>query len=305
MRNTFVKTLFEIAKKDKNVILITGDLGYNVFEEYKKELPNQYINIGVCEQNMIGVSAGLAHEGKKVFAYSIVPFATLRCLEQIRNDVAYHNLPVVIVGVGGGYSYGMLGATHHAIEDYGILKTIPNMTIVCPGDPIEVESAVCEFYRIKGCGYLRLARSGEPDIHKRPISFSFGTPIIVTSGKDISIISTGGVLELALEAVNELKNLGIEAELISVHTIKPLQWDIILNSIKKTGNVITIEEHNIIGGFGQDVATMMYRNSIQARFMNLGIQDKFMHVVGSQSYLRDCNNINQKSIVEQSLKWLK
>src|SRR3982751_2787827 len=197
MRNAFLDTLYELARQDDRIVFITGDLGFRVVEKFMENMPNQFLNAGVAEQNMTGIAAGMALSGKISFTYSIANFPILRCLEQIRNDVCYHRANVKVVAVGGGFAYGSLGATHHATEDLAIMRALPEMTVVAPGDPEEAAAATEAVAAHDGPCYLRLGRAGEQKVHARPIHFQLGKAIQVRQGTDITLISTGGMLQTA------------------------------------------------------------------------------------------------------------
>lgn len=209
MRDTFVKTLIEIAKKDRNVHLITGDLGFGVLKPYWEELPEQFTNAGIAEQNMTGIAAGMAREGKIVFTYSIGNFPTLRCLEQIRNDCAYHNANVKVVCVGGGFVYGSLGMSHHATEDLSIMRALPDVTVLAPGDLTEAEEATKAIYNQPGTCYLRLGRGGEKQIHENINKFQIGKAININKGNRIAIFSTGAIFDEVIEASEMLNKRDI------------------------------------------------------------------------------------------------
>jgi transketolase len=297
MRRAFIKTLLELAQKDKDIYLLTGDLGFSVFEEFKKKFPNRFINCGVAEQNLIGVAAGLALKGKKVFVYSIIPFITLRCLEQIRNDICLHNLNVKIVGVGAGFSYGAQGPTHHAIEDLGVMRSLANLTIFCPADPIETELVVKKMAKIKGPVYLRLGKSREENIYSKIFSFKTGKANLVKEGKDIAIIGIGPIIKNAILATEELeKKLNISIKIISMTTLKPLDRNIILKLAEEMRAIFTIEEHSLIGGLGSAVAEVLAESNSKIIFKRIALPDNFCKEVGTQEYLREKNNLSVNAI---------
>lgn len=302
MRITFVDTLFSLAKKNKRIMLLTGDLGFSVFEKYMKQFPNQFLNMGVAEQNMTGVAAGMAIEGKMPLIYSIAPFATMRNFEQIRNDICYQNLNVKIVGVGAGFSYGPYGHTHHGLEDIGILRTLANLVILCPGDPIEVALATKAMLNHIGPVYLRLGKAGEPNIHKTIPSFKIGKGILIEDGKDITIIGTSTLLQKAWEVASSLKEKGLLVRLISMHTIKPLDTQIILESARETPAIFTLEEHSTIGGLGSAVAEVLAENRANVIFKRIGVPDRFSKVIGSQEYMRTANGLSIERVIETILK---
>lgn len=304
MRIAFVRTLMELAEQDNNIMLITGDLGFTVFEEFKEKHPAQYLNIGVSEANMIGVAAGMALTGKTVFTYSIIPFATMRCYEQIRNDICYQNANVKIVGVGGGYSYSYFGATHHAIEDIGIMRTTPNITVVCPGDPWETEEATRALARMQGSAYLRLGKRGEPLVHPPGISFEIGKGIIISRGTDVALIATSTMLEGAIAAGRVLKEKGVSPSVISMHTIKPIDRAMILNAASGHKVILALEEHNIYGGLGSAIAEIIAESPYKPRFKRIGVQDSFPHTIGTQIYLRGQHGLNPEQIVDTAVSLL-
>ena len=287
MRTTFVKTLLALAKKDPSIWLLTGDLGFTVLEEFRDGLPDQYLNAGVAEQNMVGVAAGLAMTGKTVFVYSIVPFATFRCFEHIRNDVCYHELPVCIVGVGGGYSYGHMGSTHHALEDIAALRSLPNMTVVCPGDPLEVEGAVKSIVELRRPCYLRLGKAGEPKLHD-PAKFSFtlGKSIEMLSGNSVTLIATSNMLETALNAANLLKEKKLQPRLLSMHTVKPIDRDALFKAADETPLIVTVEEHIPTGGLGGAVAEALAGHTRRPPQLICSAPDRFADTTGSQKFFR-------------------
>src|SRR5512142_1905136 len=247
MRNGFFRALFDLARNDQRIQLVVGDLGFGVVEPFMKELPAQFTNSGVAEQNMTGIAAGLALSGKIVFTYSIGNFPTLRCLEQIRNDVCYHQANVKVVAVGGGYSYGPLGISHHATEDLAIMRALPNMTVVAPGDQWETREATKALVERDGTAYLRLDKSSAPATARPGETFAIGRARKVREGSDITLAATGGILGAALEAADSLVEQGIACRVLSVHTIKPFDTDAILRACKETGGIVTVEEHTIDG----------------------------------------------------------
>lgn len=298
MRTRFTETLYEIAKKDRDVNLITGDLGFGVFNKFWTDLPKQFINAGICEQNMTGVAAGMGMEGKTVFTYSIGNFPTLRALEQIRNDVAYHRSNVKIVCVGGGFAYGALGMSHHATEDLSIMRALPEMVVFSPCDPVEVEAITKFAYEMNGPCYIRLGRGGENILHKGKINFKLGKALKLISGDDIVIFATGGIAEEAIKASQKLKNDNIKVGVYSFHTIKPIDVDLIKKIALKNKTIITLEEHNNIGGLGGAVAEVMTTFKNGSKLIRLGLDDTYTSVVGSQNYLRNYYNLSSDHIVK-------
>lgn len=305
MRLTFINTLHEIAKMNNNIILLTGDLGFSVFENFTQDLPKQYLNAGIAEQNMTGVAAGLAMEGKIPFIYSIIPFITMRNFEQIRNDICYQNLNVKIVGVGAGFSYGTYGHTHYGLEDIGILRTLPNLTIYSPGDPVEANFAVLEAAKLSNPVYIRLGKTGDPLIHNNRIKFKTGKGIIIKNGKDLTIIATGLMLKRGMEVSNELEKRGLRVRLISMPTLKPIDNQIVIDSANNTKAIFTLEEHSIIGGLGSIVAEIIAENGLSIVFKRLGCKDAFNKTSGTQEYMRELNNLSTEKITSVILRLIK
>jgi transketolase len=300
MRDTFVKTLIDIAKKDKNVHLITGDLGFGVLKPFWEQLPDQFTNAGIAEQNMTSFAAGLALQGKTVFTYSIGNFPTLRAIEQIRNDCAYHNANVKIVCVGGGFVYGSLGMSHHATEDLAIMRALPDVTVLAPGDLIEAEHATRAIYEQKGTCYLRLGRGGEKRIHDEINNFQIGKAIRIKDGEKVAIFSTGAIFDEAIEASELLGNQGINPALYTFPTIKPIDRETIEKCAKQYDLIVTTEEHNIIGGFGGAVSEILAElGGTRAKLLKIGLDDKYSSIVGSQKYLRDVYGMSARKIVEK------
>lgn len=304
MRDTFVKTLIEEAKEDKNIELITGDLGFGVLKPFFEQLPNQFTNAGIAEQSMTGIAAGMALCGKTVFTYSIGNFPTLRCLEQIRNDCAYPHANVKIVCVGGGFVYGSLGMSHQATEDIAIMRALPNVTVICPGDLVEAAEATKAIAHLPGTVYLRLGRGGEKRIHDRIDDFQIGKAIKIQDAKTdckikIALFSTGAILDEATDATRELENIGIGVEEYSFHTVKPIDKKVILDCAKKYDYIVTVEEHNIIGGFASAVSEVITDSNENVRLIKIGLNDEYCSKVGNQKYLRAQYGMTSENIVDK------
>ena len=298
MRTTFVKTLIELARKDDRIFLLTPDMGYSVLESFRDEFPDRFLNTGIAEQNTIGVAAGLALTGKIVYVYSIIPFVTMRCYEQVRLDLAYNNANVKLIGIGAGLTYGSLGASHHAIEDIAIMKAIPNMTVLCPGDPIETKELVHRSYETHGPMYIRLGKNGEPKIHPDETKIDIGKSINVENGKDFALITTSNTLEIGKKWVDEWREANIHVNLISMPSIKPFDTEKIHELISKNLPIITFEEHNIIGGLGSSVAEIIAESGKSIKFKRIGLPDKFSHYVGQHEYQRKKFNLLEKPSIE-------
>jgi len=297
MRNAFLDALFDLALVDERITFITGDLGYRVVEKFMEQRPRQFLNAGVAEANMTGLAAGMALSGKVVFTYSIANFPTLRCLEQIRNDVCYHDADVKIVSIGGGFSYGSMGATHHAIEDLAIMRALPNMTVVAPGDPVETRSATRAIVEHPGPCYFRLGKAGEPTVHGGPIDFRLGKAIRLREGSDLTLMSTGGMLQTAVKVADRLAAEKLKARVVSMHTLKPLDEVEVLDAVRETGALFTLEEHSVVGGLGGAVAEIVAEVAPRgALFKRIGMPSIFSPHMGSQEYLLAQHGLDAESI---------
>lgn len=300
MRDAFVKTLIELAKKDKNIELLTGDLGFGVLKPYWEQVPDQFTNVGIAEQNMTTVAAGMALEGKNVFTYSIGNFPTLRCLEQIRNDCAYHKASVKIVCIGGGFVYGSLGMSHQATEDLAVLRALPDVVVMAPGDLVEAEECTKALAAYKGTAYLRLGRGGEKRIHDKIDNFEIGKAVKVRDGKRIAIFLTGAIFEEVQEACDMLVQKGFDPAVYTFPTVKPIDKEVIEYCSEKFEMIVTCEEHNIMGGFGSAVAEVMAEmKSKKAYLLRTGINDEYSVKVGNQKYLRSQYGIDGPGIVKK------
>ncbi len=306
MRTAFINTLVEEAKRDSRIFLLTGDLGYGVIEPFAKELPDRFLNMGVAEQNMVGFAAGLALSGKIPVVYSIATFMTLKTMEQIRNDICYQNLNVKIVGVGSGLTYSQYGATHQSVEDIALMRVLPNMKVICPGDPIEVKKAVSSMFVDSSPYYLRIGAKGEPSFHSPNVNFKIGKGIVAREGKGVALIATGNMLANTVFSADLLKKEGIEPEVISMHTIKPLDEKLLQNVFKNFKYVFTIEEHNLIGGLGSAVSEFLAEQAIRpAVFKRIAVKDEFQKVGGWLDYIRDKNGLSPEKIAKTVKKYIK
>ncbi len=298
MRDTFVKTLVEIAKEDKNINLVTGDLGFGVLKPFWEQCPDQFTNAGIAEQNMTSLAAGMALEGKTVFTYSIGNFPTLRCLEQIRNDCAYHKANVKIVCIGGGFVYGSLGMSHQATEDIATLRALPDVAVICPADLVEAEEATKAIAHYPGTCYLRLGRGGEKRIHDHIDNFQIGKAIKVHGGEKIAIFSTGAIFDEIQETEKILNENGIYPAVYTFPTVKPIDRETILECASKFELIATCEEHNYIGGFGSAVAEVLAELPKHAKLLRIGLHDEYSIKVGNQKYLREQYGLDGKSIAK-------
>jgi len=303
MRNTFAAEITALAEKDPRIVLLSGDIGNRLFNDYKDRFPERFYNCGVAEANMTGMAAGLALSGLRPVTYTITPFATTRCMEQIRLDVCYQNLPVVIVGTGSGLSYAGLGATHHSLEDISFLRSLPNMTVICPADTVEVSLDLRAVMRHNAPVYIRLGKKGEPLIHQTPPEFTIGKGIVLRNGKDVCILGTGNMLPTAIQTADDLSQKGIAAQVVSIHTVKPLDDHLLQDAFSRCKVVVTIEEHSLIGGLGSAVAEWAADHAhLQTRLLRFGTADKFIHEAGSQSYTRQKQGLTTQNIAEKVLQ---
>jgi transketolase len=287
MRNTVIDCLIEQARIDERIFLVNPDVGFSVLEKFRDEFPDRYLNVGIAEQNAIGVAAGLALSGKMPYVYSMIPFVTMRCFEQVRLEVAYMKTNVRLIGLGAGLTYGPQGATHHAIEDIAIMRALPNMTVCCPGDPIEARELLKQSFCYDGPIYFRLGKNNEPVIHSQGTKIEIGKAIEVTSGDDLALITTSNMLEQGKKWVDEWAKEGRSATLLSMPTIKPFDEQAVRGIIERGMPIITLEEHNIHGGLGSAVAEVIAESGKGVRFKRIAIPDVYSHYVGSQKFLRE------------------
>jgi transketolase len=289
MRTAFIEELLGLAERDSRIWLVTGDLGYSVLEPFAERFPDRYLNTGVAEQNMMGVAAGLARSGATVFVYSIANFPTFRCLEQIRNDVCYARASVTIVSVGSGFSYGSHGSTHHAIEDLAVMRSLPGIVVVSPGDPTEARFATRALADLAGPAYLRLGKAGEAIVDAcAGDEFALGQMRLVRDGIDVTVVATGSVLTMADAAAKALKRDGISARVYSAHTLKPFDAETLLRAMAETAGIVTVEEHRLVGGLRSAVAEALLDTSPRpiGAIRSLGIGPDVMLGTGDQAYLR-------------------
>jgi len=287
MRTETIDVLTAYARNNPDVMLLTADLGYSVLERFAEALPGQYVNVGVCEQAMAGIAAGLALSGRRVVHYSIVNFPTLRCLEQLRNDACYHDLPVTVIAVGGGLAYGAQCYTHHGVEDLGIMSMLPNMVVACPADPHEAMALLPQLLERRRPAYLRLGRAGEPELHSANTQIELGRAVKLRQGSDIALLATGPILGRALRAADALALSGISSSVLSFHTFSPLDETSVLAAAAAHRAVLTIEEHSVAGGFGSRVAEMLLMAGLAPRFGKFGVTDALRGKIGSQNWLLD------------------
>ena len=305
MRDAFVRALMREMEQDPRIALITGDLGFGVLRPVKERYPERIINAGIAEQSMVGLAAGLAATGRKTVVYSIGNFPTLRPLEQIRNDCAYHELDVKIVCVGGGFVYGSLGMSHHATEDMAVMRAIPGVTCFTPGDPAETEAVTPVMFATPGTCYLRLGRGNEPHVHPGEITgWTIPRAIRLREGKDIALLSAGGILTELQKAAELLEQERISAAVWSFPCLKPIDRECILTLAERYADLITVEEHTVVGGFGSAVCEVIAEAGIPCRVHRMGLQDRFTAVVGNQAYLRRLYGMDAEAIAAGAKKIL-
>jgi transketolase len=293
MRDAFVRALTELAAEEPNVILVNGDLGFGVLTDFISRFPDNYVNAGVAEQNMTAVACGMALAGARANTYSIGKFPTLRCLEQLRNDVCYHKANVTAVAVGGGFSYGQLGMSHFATEDLAVLRAMPEMTVVAPSDPWQAYELTRQLHALGGPAYLRLDK-GSAGVPEGTVEL--GKARQVRDGGDAVIFATGAILGEAIAAAESLAGDGVSVRVVDIHTLKPFDSESVRNHAAECGTVLTIEEHSIVGGLGAAVAESCLGGPQVSAFRRIGIPDVFPSVVGDQAWLRSHFGLDRDSV---------
>ena len=294
----FADTLLTEAKKNSKIIVVTSDSrGSGKLVPFGKELPQQIVEVGIAEQNLVGISAGLSASGKKVFAVSPASFLTARSLEQIKADIAYSDQPVCLVGISAGISYGQLGSTHHSIHDFAVMRCINNMTIVAPADNFETSEVIKQAVNYNHPLYIRYGKKPMLDIHSNKTQFQIGKAIIIEEGEDVALIATGETVQRAFLASQILKENNINSTIVSMHTIKPFDSETFLKIAKKSKVIVSIEEHSEFGGLGEQCASLLAQNQININFKIIGIPDEYM-VNGSQSDVLDHYNMSPEKIAK-------
>lgn len=306
MRNAFTKRLVELAELDDRIVLLSGDIGNRLFDEFKLKFPNRFYNCGVAEANMASVAAGLAMNGLKPITYTITPFNTTRCLEQIKIDICYHNLPVIIVGVGAGLSYGSLGGTHHSLEDIAFLRSIPNMKVVCPSDPYEVKVLLKESLKESGPVYFRIGKKGEKVFHLENTDIKIGQATLWKEGDDVCIFTVGNILDVGLETAEGLAEKAISSRLVNFSTVKPLDIEMLKDCFNKFDTIVVIEEHSIHGGLYSSISEWACQNYQKIpKIFPFTTKDEFPKKIGSQKYLREFFGLNSQYVIHKIFNYLK
>lgn len=304
MRTAFVNTLDDLMRHHHDIIGITADMGFSVFENIQKKYPKRFFNTGVTEQSSMGLATGLALSGYKVFFYAQAAFATMRCFEQVRLDVGYNNVNVKVVGTAAGFSLNQLGVSHFAVEDVGLARLIPTMTIFTPGDPFEADWATKAAYTINGPAYIRLTKGGTPGVHEKKINIKIGEPIQLTQGSDLTICVSGSLLPQAYELTKKLASR-FRISLYSFPTVKPINYKKTVDLIRRSRAVVTLEEHSIIGGLGSVLAEIIAESGLSPTFLRLGVPDTFTGITGSHEYLLDYNELSVPKLSKRILTFMR
>ena len=300
MRNAFADEITRLGASDPRVVLLSGDIGNKLFDKFKQHAQDRFFNCGVAEANMMSVAAGMALSGLRPVIYTIAPFTTTRCFEQIRVDVCYHRVPVIIVGTGAGLSYAELGPTHHSLEDLALLRALPDMLVFAPCDEVELRLGLRAALLQDRPMYMRIGKKGEPVIHKTQPEFQLGKAITVRAGEDVCLISTGNMMPVALSTADRLREQGLSARVESFHTVKPLDTDRLGQVFGRYRLVATLEEHTRLGGLGGSIAEWLAaQETPYGRLISFGTDDQFMHETGSQDYARRRFGLSAGAIAEK------
>lgn len=303
MRNAFADEVTTLGRDDSRVVLLSGDIGNKLFDKFKAAAPGRFVNCGIAEANMMGMAGGMALNGLRPIVYTITPFTTTRCLEQIRLDVCYHRVPVIIVGTGSGLSYAELGPSHHSCEDIAILRVLPDMVVMCPADSTELRLGLRAALAQDKPVYMRIGKKGEPNIHPETPDFQIGKAITVRQGSDTCLIGTGNMVSVMLKAADLLAEQGVSARVESFHTVKPLDTARLDEIFSAYPTIAVAEEHSRIGGLASAVAEWMVGNgrSAASRFLSFGVGDEFVHEIGSQDYMRQRFGLTAENIANRIL----
>ncbi|WP_196602700.1 transketolase family protein [Pectinatus frisingensis] len=303
MRNISTKVVWNLIKKDKNVVAVTADNGNEIYERIKAEYPNQYVDYGIAECNMVAGAAGMASVGKIPFLYAVTNFMSMRAYEFIRNIVCVPKFNVKFLGRSAGVVTGTYGMTHQGTEDLAVLRTLPNLLVISPATPVEAKSATEFAYRYKGPVYIRLEGYNEPELFDESYKFETGKGQIIHSGERATVISIGSVINEAIEAATFFQRKNIDIRVINMPMIKPIDSDLILQAAKETGNILTLEEHTIYGGLGSAVAEVMAEHNCHARLIRMGLNG-YAKGCGNRKQMREINKISSKDIIDNIKKML-
>lgn len=290
MRTAYLNTLYDLAEKDRRVFALLADNGIIVYDRFRQDFPEQFLNLGISESNMVAAAAGMANQGKIPFAYTIGAFLSFRALEFIKNDVCLQNQNVKLIGTGAGMSYSKLGPTHHTTEDLGVLRVLPNLQIITPASPMEVKKATLAAYEHIGPVYIRLGTNKEPEIYQEDYEFRIGKAVTLREGADVTIISMGTILKDVMNVAEQVEEEHIKVRVINMHTVKPLDKEIIIKAVEETGKIITIEDHSMIGGVGTAVAEVIAEYGRPVKFIRMGLHG-FSQGYGTYDQVRDRNGI--------------
>ena len=304
MRDAFFDGLYPAAMKDKNIIVVSADMGAPSLDKFRDNLAEQFVNVGIAEQNMINVATGLALEGKKVFVYAIMPFATLRCYEVTKVNLSLMNIPVTIIGVGAGFSYDDSGPTHHSTEDIAVMRALPNMTVLSPSDSIMAAGFARMSCQMPTPNYVRLDREVLPLLYQPDTNFADGLAALRT-GDDMCIIATGNMVHRAIEVSDKLQEAGINAGVIDLYRIKPIDQELLLASLKQVKRIVTLEEHLLTGGLGSAVLETLADSNKVIPIKRIGIQDKYLYAYGGRNNIQATCGLDADSVTKTILEWLK
>lgn len=305
MQRAYITSLYNLIKKDKNVISCLSDSGTDYDEMIAREFPDQCINFGISENNKVAAASGLASCGKIPFVYTTNAFIAYRSYEFVRDDICLQNKNVKLIGMGCGISWSTLGPTHHTTEDISALKAIPNLVILSPASPKEVEKCMEYAYNHKGPVYIRIGMGNEKEIYEEDFEFEVGKNNVIKEGKDITIFSTGSIISEVLEAREKLVENNINAKVVNISTIKPIDETSIIEEIKKQKNIYSVEEHNIIGGLGDSIAAVVATNNLNCKLTKIGLKDCFAKGYGTYSQIKEMNGLDANSIYNEIMKNIK
>lgn len=303
MRNTYLNMLYDFASKDKNVVSLLADNGMIVYDDFRRDFPNRYYNFGISESNMVAAAAGMASCGKIPFVYTISAFIVYRAYEFLRNDVCFQNQNVKLVGIGTGLTYSTLGPSHHTTEDIGLLRSLPNLTVFSPATRAEMRWIMQKAYEIKGPVYIRLGNNNQ-EYYEDTAKFEIGKPSVVNEGNELTIMTTGPILNEVMEAERMLKAAGINAEVLSVHSLKPFDTKTVAKQILKTKKLVVVEEHNTVGGLYGAVSEAMARENVMVSNLSIGLDDQFAVDYGTINNVRKANGLDAKCIYRKILRFV-